>query len=163
MAQTTEALAQACAKIEISDDGGTTWEDISGVVQSVSGAQQSRASGEAYTFDGEGPIVKRGKIEPVELAFALVYTESATEGYELARAIFEEAGCAEIVAESRYPGELYVRWTPSGGTAIGIKQLTAHGPIVSFTYPEVDASSASPIMAGFVVKVGAIATSAIAA
>jgi hypothetical protein len=147
MPQTTGAYSNACATVEISTDCAT-WTDISGSTQSVTGATQSKMSGEAYTFHGKGPIVKGGKFEPLELAFTIVYTEIATEAYELARSVFEQEGC-EV--------EMCVRWTP-GGTTAGADVLQAQGPVVSFTYPEIDASSASPIMAGFTVKAGEITT-----
>ena len=152
MAQTTDALSNACATVEVSIDGCVNWTDISGSTQSVSGTEQGRQSGEVYTFEGEGPIIKRGKKEPLELVFAIVYTEEALEPYELARAIFEEDGCN---------GEICVRWSPAGGV-VGTYRYTAFGPIINFIYPPIDASTASPIMGGFTVKVGEITPAVIA-
>ena len=151
MAQTTGAYSNACSTLEISTDG-VAWTDISGSTQSVTGTDQSKMSGEAYTFDGKGPIVKGGKFEPLELQFSIVYTEVLTEAYEVARAVFEQEGC-EV--------EVYVRWSPSGGV-VGTNRLTAYGPITSFTYPAIDASTAEPIMGGFTVKAGEITTATIA-
>jgi hypothetical protein len=151
MPQTTGAYSNACSAVEISTDG-VNFTDISGSTQSVTGTEQSKMSGEAYTFDGRGPIVKGGKFEPMELAFAIVYTEVLTEAYEIARAVFEQEGC-EV--------EVWVRWIPSGG-GVGTNQLTAFGPIINFTYPAIDASTANPIMGGFTVKTGEITTAAIA-
>jgi hypothetical protein len=151
MPQTTGAYSNACAQVEVSTDG-TTYTDISGSTQSVEGTEQAKMSGEAYTFDGKGAIIKGGKLEPLELTFNIVYTEVNTEAYEIARSVFEQDGCEDV---------LYVRWSPSGGT-VGTNQLSANGPVVNFTYPPVDASSASPIMAGFTVKAGEITTAAIA-
>ena len=147
MPQTTGALSNACAAVEISLDG-VTWTDISGSTQSVSDTEQTKMSGEAYTFDGRGPIVKGGKFEPLEVSFAIVYTEVLTEAYEIARAVFEQTGCDT---------EVYVRWSPGGGLP-GTIWLQIYGPIVSFTYPALDASTAAPIMAGFVVKTGLVTT-----
>lgn len=151
MPQTTGAYSNACSQVEISTDGAA-WTDISGSTQSVSDTEQSKMSGEAYTFDGKGPIVKGGKFEPLDLSFAIVYTEVLTEAYEIARAVFEQTGC-EV--------EVYVRWSPSGGEA-GTNRLTAYGPLTSFTYPAIDASTANPIMGGFTVRAGEITTAAIA-
>lgn len=151
MPQTTGAYSQACSAVEISTDG-VTWTDISGSTQSVGNTEQSKMSGEAYTFDGKGPIVKGGKFEPLELQFSIVYTEVLTEAYEIARAVFEQEGC-EV--------EVWVRWIPSGG-GVGTNRLTTHGPLTSFTYPAIDASTAAPVMGGFTVKTGEITTAAIA-
>lgn len=147
MPQTTEAFSNACGAVQISLDC-TTWIDISGSTQSVTGTQQSKMSGEAYTFDGRGPIVKGGKFEPLEVTFAIVYTEVLTEAYEIARAIFEQESCDV---------EVCVRWSPGGGVP-GTSWLQISGPIVSFTYPEIDASTATPVMGAFTVKGGQIAT-----
>jgi len=151
MAQTTGACSNACSAVEISTDG-EDWTDISGSTQSVSDTEQTKMSGEAYTFDGKGPIIKGGKFEPLELSFTIVYTEEDTEAYEIARGVFEQEGC-EV--------EVYVRWTPCDG-GVGISQLTADGPITSFTYPAIDASTATPIMGGFTVKTGEIETETVA-
>lgn len=151
MPQTTGAYSQACSAVEISTDG-VAFTDISGSTQSVTNTEQSKQSGEAYTFDGRGPIVKGGKFEPVELQFTIVYSEDVGEAYEIARAVFEQEGC-EV--------EVWVRWIPSGG-GVGTSQLTAYGPITSFTYPAIDASTAAPVMGGFTVKTGEITTAAIA-
>jgi len=151
MPQTTSAFSNACAAVQISLDGAT-WTDISGSTQSVTGTEQTKMSGEAYTFDGLGPIVKGGKFEPLEVTFTIVYTEVLIEAYEIARAVFEQAGC-EI--------EVYARWSPAGG-GVGTSWLQINGPIVTFTYPEVDASTATPIMAAFVVKTGVVTTVTVA-
>lgn len=150
MAQTTGAYSNACSTVGISTDG-VTFTDISGSTQSVSGTEQTKMSGEAYTFDGKGAIVKGGKFEPMDLVFAIVYTEVATEAYEIARAVFEQTGC-EV--------EVWVRWTP-GGAAVGADTLTAMGPLTSFTYPAIDASTAAPIMGGFTVRSGEIVTTVV--
>lgn len=151
MPQTTGAYSQACSAVEVSLDG-VTWTDVSGSTQSVGGTEQGKMSGEAYTFDGKGPIIKGGKFEALDLTFAIVYSEVLTEAYEIARGVFEQDGCED---------ELYVRWVPSGGV-VGTNQLTTHGPMTQFTYPAMDASDAAPIMGGFTVRVGEITTAAIA-
>lgn len=142
MAQTTGAVAQACGQVEISSDA-ITWIDISGVTQSFTPGEQTVMSGEAYTLDGDTPIIKGGKREPMENEFVIVYSETDAEGYEQARAIFESSNCGNIA---------YVRYSPGGGDA-GDEQLTSgEGTIISFTYPPLDASSGGPIIAGFTIK-----------
>jgi hypothetical protein len=142
MAQTTGAVTQSCASVDIGTDG-TNWTDISGETQSVTPGEQTLMTGEAYTFSGDLPIVKGGKREPMESVFAIVYTETDAEAYEQARAIFEASDCGNII---------YVRYSPAGGNADDEILTSGEGTIVSFTYPPVDAASAGPIMAGFTVK-----------
>ena len=147
MPQTTGAYSNACAAVQISLNG-LAWIDISGSTQAVANTEQAKMSGEAYTFDGRGPIVKGGKFEPLEVAFTIIYTEAVIEAYEIARGVFEQTGCDV---------EIYARWSPAGG-GVGTNWLQIYGPIISFTYPAVDASTATPIMAGFTIKTGIVST-----
>lgn len=152
MAQTTGAVANACAVVEISNNG-TTWTNISGQAQSVADTEQTRMSGEAYTFDGAGAIVKSGKKEPLELTFTIVYTETDAEAYEQVRARFETATCSP---------NFYVRWSPAGGNADNERIQSDAGVITAFTYPPADAAEGGPIITGFKVKVGNLTTTIIA-
>src|SRR5574341_484951 len=152
MAQTTGAVANACAKVEISNDN-SNWTDISGVAQSVADTEQTRMSDQAYTFSGEGAIVKSGKKEPLELTFTIVYSETDAEAYEQVRARFETATCSP---------NFYVRWSPRGGNADDERITSDAGVITAFTYPPVDASAGGPIICGFKLKVGNLTTTIIA-
>lgn len=152
MAQTTAAVANACAKVWISTNG-TTFTDISGVTQSVQDTEQTRMSGEAYTLDGEGPIVKRGKKEPMETTVTIIYTETDAEAYEQVRIQFEQSGC-------NVP--FYLRYSPRGGLADNEQLTTGEGILTAFTYPALDASSAAPIVAGFKIKHPGFTTTIIA-
>jgi len=148
MAQTTNAVTQSCAKVEISSNG-SDWTDISGNTQSITPGEQTLMSGEAYTFDGDTPIIKGGKREPMESEVVIIYTEADAEAYEQARVIFEASNCGNVI---------YLRYSPAGGDA-GEEQLTStEGTIVSFTYPPASASEAGPIIGGFTVKHGGFTT-----
>ena len=152
MAQTTGAVSNACAKVEISDDG-VTYTDISGVAQSVTDTEQTRMSDQAYTFSGEGPIILSGKKEPLEVTVAIVYSETDAEGYEQVRVRFEAAACTP---------NFYLRYSPRGGNADDEQIVLGPGVITAFTYPPVDASNGGPIVSGFKLKVGNASTSIVA-
>ena len=150
MAQTVNSVPMACGKLEVSFNSACTgWTDISGEDQSVSGTEQTKKSGEAYTLEGDFAIVKGGKREPMELVFAIVYTEDALEAYSMIRAQFETAGCE---------APLCARWSPKGGHAGDERITTGPGILVSFTYPPMDASAGGPIMVGFTLKVAQVET-----
>jgi hypothetical protein len=154
MAQATTQVPMACGKLEISIVSGcSTWVDVSGESQSVSGTEQTRMSGEAYTLTGDTALVAGGKREPMELVFVIVYTEDDDDVYELARENFETAGCGS---------DFCARWSPRGGSAGHEQITTGEGILVSFTYPPMDASAGGPIMAGFTLKVGSVSTAIIA-
>lgn len=149
MAQTTAAVAMACGKVEFSADC-VTYLDISGEAQSVAGTEQSRISGEGYTFSGDTAIVKGGKREPMELEFVIVYTETDAEAYEQIRSSFEAAGCGNDVC---------VQWSPAGGNADNEQITSASGILISFTYPPIDATAGGPVLSGFVLKTPGVTTS----
>jgi len=152
MAQTTNAVAMACGKLEISINNAD-WTDISGESQSVEGTEQTRISGEGYTFDGDTAIIKGGKREPLELTIVIVYTEEDSEAYEVAREIFETEGCGT---------DFYVRYSPRGGNAGDEQITTGTGSLISFTYPPMDATAGGPILAGFTVKAPSMITTIVA-
>lgn len=148
MAQTTNSIWGGAAKVEISTDG-TAWTDISGHAFRVTPSASSRNQGQAYTFDGENPIVKVGKKQPQTVRVDIIYTEQTADAYEVARAAYESAG----------GGTLYVRWSPAGGGS-GDKQLSSgSGFVQEFGYAEIDAESNDPIRAYFIVQTGGVITS----
>lgn len=152
MAQTTAAVATACAAVWVSNDG-VTFTNISGATQSITGGAQSRITGEAYTFDGETAIVKAGKREPMESEVVIIYTETDAEVYQQVRARFEAAGCNS---------PLYLRYSPRGGVADDEQLTSGAGVLTSFTYPDVDASAGGPILGGFTVRHPGFTTTIIA-
>ena len=154
MAQTTAQVTQSCGQVEISTNVDcSSWYDASGEVQSVTGMDQTRMSGEAYTLAGDVALLGGGKREPIELEFAIVYTETDAEVYERVRTLFELPG---------YCGFPFcVRWSPRGGNA-GDEQLTTYlGVLTGFSYPPLDASSGGVIMGAFTVKTAYITTAII--
>ncbi len=152
MVQTGDSVALACGLLEIAADCAD-WQNISGSSSTVGGTGQTRMSGEAYTFDGTGPIIQGGKKEPMELIFEIVYSETALEAFEYVRALFEAASCG---------ADMCARWSPGGGNGGDALYTTGNGRLVSFTYPPMDAKTGGPIMAGFTLKVGEITQSVIA-
>ncbi|HUW13178.1 MAG TPA: hypothetical protein VM537_25870 [Anaerolineae bacterium] len=150
MPQTTAAVIEQCAKVEMSADG-ITYVDISGNVQSWSNMTQTRSTGEAYTFSGDTAIVGAGKRQPLDATFNIVYTETDADVYQVIRNQFENT-CG---------GLYYIRISPKGGDA-GEERIVLYGVISSFTYPEMDASTGQPVMAGFVIHAGSVTSSVIA-
>jgi len=152
MAQTTAAVAQACGKVWISTDG-TNFTDVSGATQSITPGEQTKITGEAYTFDGETPIVKGGKREPMESEVVIIYTETDAEVYQQTRVIFEATGCGAA---------FYIRYSPRGGSADDEQLTSGAGTLTSFTYPPADASAGGPILGGFTVRHPGFTTTIIA-
>ena len=154
MPQTTDSIPLACGMLEVATDSGCAgWVDISGESQTVEPPEQTRISGEGYTFDGDNALVEGGKKEPIEIPVAIVYTETAGEAFEVVRAAWEAPGCGR---------RLCLRYSPGGGDVGDALYTTPRGILTRFVYPNMDASAGGPIMAGFTLKIQSITVSTIA-
>lgn len=137
MTQITGGFAPCEAAVEYSTNG-TTWVDISGSSNTVSGTDQSRKTGETYTNDGDTPILGAGKREPMEIEVKLIYTEGSGDPFEVLRAAWE----------AKTP--LWYRYIPKGLTVGSFAFATPSAVhMTAFTYPQTDAASAEPAMCGF--------------
>jgi len=151
MTQTTNSIWGGAAKVEISVNG-TDWTDISGHSAMVSPTGGDRQTGQAYTFDGEYPIVKVGKMNPRQTRIDIIYTEESADAYEIARAQFEAAG----------GGAMYARWSPAGGSGGDKLVTTDAGFVQDFQYPEVDSEATGPMKTYFVIQHATLTTSTVA-
>lgn len=151
--QTTDGVPMACGQVEISSDGAS-YTDISGETQSLTAGAQTMISGEAYTLAGGTAIIKGGKREPMESEVVIIYSETDAEAYEQARSIFENTANCNNTA--------YLRYSPQGGDANEEQLTSGEGTIISFTYPNLDASAGGPIVAGFTIKHNGFSTAIVA-
>jgi hypothetical protein len=148
MAQTTGAFSGANFKVEVSVNG-SDWTDISGQATSVTPGGGDQLIGEQHTADGDAPVVTNSnKTEASELEINILYTETASEAFD--------------IVGDRYRGAtktIYVRYAPKGGATANKRFFTANGAgtataaaIVNCLPPEVDAGSGDPAMATFTVR-----------
>jgi len=150
MTQTTDSIWGGAAKVEFSSDG-SDYTDISGHANLVDTPEVERRQGEAWTFDGEYPIVKVGKRNSIRIPVRIVYTEEAADAFEIVRAQFEADG----------GGTAYLRWSPSGGSGGDFQFTTDSGFVQSFQYPRVDAEEDGPMLLSFNVQCAQITKSAV--
>lgn len=136
MAQITGADSARNAKIEFSTDG-TTYSNLSGAASTLSITGGARATAETFTFEGDNAITTTGKAGAVDIALTFVYTEGASDAFELVRAA-DEAGSAA-----------YIRWSPKGGQTGEFVFTAGPGRISNFVWPTGDAANASALMGGF--------------
>ena len=151
MAQTTGSIWGGAAYVGISTNG-SVWTEISGHANHVTPEGGDRRVGEAWVFDDENPIVKVGKKNSRETRVDIIYTEIATEAFEVVRAQFEATG----------GGTLYLRWSPKGGNVGDSGYTTSSGFVSDFGYPEVDSEEDAPMHAFFVLYHSSITKSTIA-
>ena len=138
MSQSTGQVSGVDFKLEISDDGGSTWNDISGSVTSVEPSGGERQYGKAYTADGNAPVLGFGKDNEVTLNVLAIYTETAGEAYQRARAVVENRDT-----------DVQLRWSPGGGNVGDEQFTTTSGAILNPMLPKVDAGDANPLAISF--------------
>lgn len=143
MAQTTDGITFKNCKLEMSVNG-SVWTDISGFAASVEVGGGERETGEAFTFDGDTPILLAGKRGALEVKAKIVYTEGVSEAQETIRAAYEGAT------------PFYLRWTPKG---TGFLYTTSAGIPVSPPYPGGEAESADTLIGEYTIKVKSITKS----
>jgi hypothetical protein len=151
MAQTTGAMSGVGLKVQVSNNN-STWTDISGQASSVTPSGFARQSGEAYTYDGDHPVIGKGKREPIELEINCVYTELADEAFALAWAEFDADG----------GDDFWVRYSPGGGTTGDDAFTSTTGVIISCLPPPSEAAPGDPLMASMTVKCASVDKSTLA-
>ncbi len=124
MAQTTGAVSARNCYIGISTNG-SSWTDVSGFANSVKPDGGKRETGDAYTADGDTPIVTAGKRKPIQLKVKVLYTEGASDPFEVVRAAYEAASA------------LYVRYAPKGNTSTYFMYTSQSGIVTDAPYPNI--------------------------
>jgi len=148
MAQTTGGMSASNMYVGYSTNG-TAWTECSGSANSVEVSGGERQSGEAFTFDGNTPIVKYGKLGYLTVTVRGIYTPDADEIAAVAKTAYE-AGSA-----------FYIRWSPGGGDAGDLGYTTSAGTVINPVYPGGAADTPDPIMVEVVLHVGSITQAAI--
>ena len=125
------------------------WTDISGFANEVTVSGGDRATGEAFTFDGDTPIVTAGKRSALDVTVKAVYTEGVAEPQEMIRAAYEAGSVVNV------------QWMPKGNTQNNFRYATHGGYVTSHAYPSGSASSADAVPLTFTIKVETITKSAV--
>lgn len=151
MAQTLNSLSWANCKIELSDNAGVDWRDVSGFTNAVSVDGGERSTAEFFTADGGVPIITAGKRAALEITIKAVYTEDATYA-------------PFIMAQNAYDNHtpLMVRWSPKGGAIGDFRFTSAAGPCTAPVLPQGAADSSDAIPVEVTIKVPSITKSTIA-
>ena len=146
MGQTTDGLAWVKAQVFVSPDG-STWTDVSGFGASVAVSGGERQVGSQHTMSGDTPIVKGGKRNVVQLTVRYVYTEGASDPFEILRTQHEIAG-----------GPLYAQYSPEEPG--GFWFTTGLGVLENPGYPGGEAGSGDIVMSEFVMSCAALTKAA---
>jgi len=128
---------------------GATWNDISGVANAVEVSGGDRITGEAFTADGDRPIVLFGKLNPIDVECKIVYSEVTTEAFSLLEPLYV-AGTS-----------LRLRWAPGGNATGNYRYVTDTTNITAFGYPGGEVQDGAPILLDMSVKTGQVTWAAI--
>ena len=139
MAQTTNGMTWIAALVFVSADG-STWTDVSGHGASVNVSGAERKAAEQNTMSGDTPIVKPDKRGALDVTVRFVYTEEASDPFEILRAIHEDDGVC------------HVQYSPKDGFWFN----TGAGVLLKPGYPGGEAGSGNLVMSEFVVKAASL-------
>jgi len=148
MAQTTGATSAVNAVVEWSTNG-SSWTGLSGHANKVTTSGGARKTGEIETFDGDTVILTAGKRGSIDVKVAAVYTETAGEIQQIARAAQQAAT------------PFYLRWTVKAATTGNLRHTTSAGYLTDAIFPPVDASDTKPVMCMLVLKTPEITVAAV--
>ena len=130
-AQTTGAISWELNQLEISTDGPSTWTDVSGSTNQVDNTGGDVSTAVAYTHTQMSPLVGYGPAALREVHITGLYTDSATEAFELLRAAYKNRT------------DIWVRYTPKGVTTGNKRYVTdTRGRITKFKEPSGSAGDA---------------------
>jgi len=148
MAQTTSARSMRNVVLEVSHTLGT-WADISGVTNAVEVSGGDRITGEAYTADGDRPIVLFGKLEPLDVEARIVFSDNSTEAWSVLEPLYVNGT------------SLRLRWAISGNNTGSYRFMADTCNITQFGYPGGEVEDGAPILTTLAVKTGKITWAAL--
>ena len=143
MAQTTSARSMRNVVLEVSYMAGT-WADISGVANAVEVSGGDRITGEAYTADGDRPIVLFGKLEPIDVEARIVFSDNSTEAWSVLEPCYVNGT------------NLRLRWIVGGSITGSYRFMADTCNITQFGYPGGEVEDGAPILTTLAVKTGKI-------
>ena len=149
MAQTADAITFEDCLVEISDNG-SVWTDISGFASSVTVAGAERQAGSMHVFGDEYAVVRRGKIEPIDVTVRILYTETTSDPYDRVKAAYVGGT------------DMYIRWSPLGATSGDKQYTTSAGIVIAPPYPAGEAGGGEPVPFSMTLKCSSLAEADVA-
>lgn len=152
MAQTTDGMSMALAKVETSTDF-SDWTDRSGFAGKVTHSGGGRRHGEYFTAGTDTGGLTTGPRDIEQLTFDIVYTEGGSDAWQAIRTAFETAAAV-----------LYVRYSPKGGASTTFMFTTTENQskVIACPPPVGDFGSGDPVWVSFVVVTATTVKSVVA-
>ena len=137
------AISMMNCKVEVSVNG-STWINLP-EANAVEVSGGDRQSADVFFFSQQYAEVVFGPLEAVEVEVRGVYTEGASESFEIVRQMYEGTYTGQT------DSKVYVRWSPRGTGAGKFIYTSDAGAITAFTWPGGEAS-AEPVVFAFTVR-----------
>jgi len=111
MAQQTDSYTMVEGEVELSIDGAA-WTSYAGFAANLQVSAGERTIGQKHTYDGDTPLLNRGKRAALVIAIELTVGAAAAVPQTIVETAYETAS------------PLYARWSPAGG-AMGDDRFTS--------------------------------------
>ena len=138
------------AKIEASVDGGTTWNNISGLTNSVNVGGGDREIGTFFDAENDTPSLGAGKRAELEITVRVKYTETDSEAHGILAAAYENAT------------ETMIRYSPKGGASGDRMYTSTAGYVKTNPYPGQEVEVGQPMRTEFAIVVPKLVKSLVA-
>ena len=140
------------------EPGDALYVDIGAYASTIEPGGQERASGEAYVFGKDVAILTTGKRGLIDLTMSMIYTEDASDFFEICRLAFEAN--SDVCFAYSPKGGSYTNATPADETtdvnSADRWYYIDAARVLSYTPPNGDASSGNPLMASVTVRTNQI-------
>ena len=140
------------------EPGDSLYVDIGAYASTIEPGGQERASGEAYVFGKDVAILTTGKRGLIDLTMSMIYTEDASDFFEICRLAFEAN--SDVCFAYSPKGGSYTNATPADETtdvnSADRWYYIDAARVLSYTPPNGDASSGNPLMASVTVRTNQI-------
>lgn len=150
MTQVTGTLSGRVSKIEYSTNY-SDYTDLSGGANSIEAEGGDRSSGEAWTFDGDTPVVTVGKLQPFEITVKSLYVASSVSHFAVIRGMQEAAT------------QMNIRWMYDSAQTTGSWRFTSQtGFVIECKIPAAEAEPGDPLEFEWIVKAPSVTDAVVA-
>jgi len=137
----TNRVMPCSSKFQVSDDGGSTFEEYAGFLTVLDGWMQERITGQENGMGMDTPVIGLGPKNPITLSITAFYSPTTGDLYDTVKTQFD-AECG---------GNLIVQWGPTGFAPGSLVHTTNvdNSYVSALALPPFTASDAKPLLFQF--------------
>ncbi len=143
-AQQTDDYTMVEGEVELSTDGAV-WTSFAGHASNLEVSGGERTIGEKHTYDGDTPLVNRGKRAKLMVTISMTVGAPGAVPYSTVETAYEAGS------------DLYARWSPAGGNMGDDRFTTTAGIVENPPYFFGEPDSGEALMYDFAIHVPSIA------